>query len=150
MKSKIYIGIGILLLLIAALMKNNIALNVIGGSLLAVGTFSLFGLSTGVDYTESHYRIYYRILFWKRGPWKSIGGVRKIYIRYYSYVNGYNLKPSIMSQGNNEQVTEYQVYFVRRSGNYKIFTSPTLQEARDKAGKLAAKYNLLIKEKAVK
>ncbi|MDB5257607.1 MAG: hypothetical protein JWM14_2302 [Chitinophagaceae bacterium] len=150
MKSKIYIGIGILLLVIAALAKNNTVLNVIGGSFFAVGAFTLFALSSGVDYTESHYRIYNRILFWKTGPWKSIGGVRKIYIRHYSYVNRYRLKPGAMSPDGSERVTEYQVYFVRKSGNYKIFSSTTLQEAREKAGVLATKYNLLVKEKAVK
>jgi hypothetical protein len=147
MKSKIYIGIGILLIFIGVVNKNNIPLHAIGGSFLSVGAFSLFGLSCGVDYTESHYRIYNRILFWKTGPWKSIGGVRRIYIRHYSYVNRYFFKAGRMSPDASERVVEYQVYFVRKSGSYKIFSSDTLEEAREKANALALRYNLTVTEK---
>ncbi|MBC7487157.1 MAG: hypothetical protein H7282_10445 [Cytophagaceae bacterium] len=151
MKSKIYIGIVILLLCIAAFTHNDIPLNVIGGSFLAVGCFALFVLSSGIEYTESHYRMYTRILFWKTGSWKSIRGIRRICVREYSYVNKSYFSPGMLSDKDaSERVVEYQVYFVRKSGKYKIFTSNTLQEAQDKANRLAMRYNLPVGEKAAK
>jgi len=149
MKSKIYIGTGILLLCIAAFTHPNIPLNVIGASFLALGTFCLLALSSGVEYTESHYRIYTRILFWKTGSWKSIRGIRRICIRQYSYVNQYTLKPMRVDDETCKGVVEYQVYFVRKSGNYKIFSSKTLPEAQETASRLAMRYNLFVGEKAL-
>lgn len=145
MKSKIYIGIGTLLLIAGIILKSSV-FTISGTVFVAFGFFLLVAVSSGIEYSESHYRFYKRIAFWKIGHWKSILGVRRIYIRYYTPTRRNSLwRSSAIPLA--EQREEFQVYFVRKSGYYKIFQTFSLEEARQQAKLLSVKYNLKIKEK---
>lgn len=151
MKAKIYFGTGILLLFMGAVTPYHVPFYVTGTCLLALSFFCLYGVSYGVEYAESHYRIYTRVLFWKTGSWKSIHGVRRICIREYSHANRHPLSQrDLEDEEVLEEHVEYEVYFVRKSGKYKIFSSNSLQAAQEKADRLATRYNLSVGEKALK
>jgi hypothetical protein len=147
MRKKIYIGICVLLLLTAVIANNRIM--IAGSIFLSVcGVLSLRKVSSGVQYSESHYRVYKQFFFLKRGHWKSILGVRRIYIRHYVPQQKHSfLKNRIIPEEMTEQVVMYQVYFVRKSGYYKMFESNSLEIARRKANELGRKYNLNVEEK---
>lgn len=147
MKNKIYILIGVLLLTLAFFMENMLVA-ALGLTLILLSLWSLTAISSGVEYNESHYRIYTRILFWKKGHWQSIIRVRKIYIRHYAYMQRQYLSSLRGKEESHEPLMEYQVYFVRKSGYYKIFQTPCLDTARNKAAELGRRYNLVVEEKA--
>lgn len=147
MKNKIYIVIGVLLLTVAFLMENKL-LAALGVTLILLNLLSRIVISSGVEYNESHYRIYTRILFWKKGHWQSIVRVRKIYIRHYAYMQQPYFSSLRGIEDSHEPAVEYQIYFVRKSGYYKIFQTPCLETARNKAAELGKRYNLLVEEKA--
>lgn len=146
MRNKTYIGIGILLL-ITAVTANDKALAIGSTAFLAIGGLSLGAVSSGVEYSESHYRVYKRIFFWKTGHWKSILGVRKIYIRHFCYQKKNSFLRNKAMHEESMELVVFQVYFVRKSGYYKIFESNSLEIARRKANELARKYNLTVKER---
>ena len=147
MKNKIYIVSGVLLFALAFLMENML-MGILGVTLILLNLLSRIAISSGVEYNESHYRIYTRILFWKKGHWQSIVRVRKIYIRHYVYIQQPYLS-SLRGLGEvREPLVEYQVYFVRKSGYYKIFQTSCLDTARSKAAELGKRYNLVVEEKA--
>ena len=147
MRNKIYIAIGTLLLLTAVIANDKIlTFGII--ALLIIGSLSLMAVSSGVQYSESRYRVYKQFFFWKTGHWKSILGVRRIYVRHYFYQQKYSfLINGIIPKDRREQVVMYQVYFVRKSGYYKMFESNSLEIARRKANELGTRYNLVVKEK---
>lgn len=145
MKSKIYIGIGVLMLLAGAFVKGK-SLTIGGTVFVLLGLFLLVAVSSGIEFSESHYRFYKRIFFWRTGHWKSILGVRRIYIRHYTATKTSSFLGSSPIP-LEEQTIEYQVFFVRKSGYYKIFHTNSLKAAREKAIGLATKYNLVVKEK---
>jgi len=147
MKYKIYFVTGMLLLL-ATVWLDSMLLTVGGFVFIGLSVLSRVGVSSGVEYNESHYRIYTRILFWKKGQWQSIERVRKIYIRHYAYMQQYYFSPLRRVEELHEPVMEYQVYFVRKSGYYKIFETSCLETARGKAAELSKRYNLVVEEKA--
>lgn len=138
-------GIGLLMLLAGAFVKGR-SLTIGGTVFVLLGVFLLVAVSSGIEFSESHYRFYKRIFFWKTGHWKSILGVRRIYIRHYTATktNSFWGSSSIPLE---EQREEYQVFFVRKSGYYKILQTDSLKIARAKANALATKYNLIVKEK---
>jgi hypothetical protein len=147
MKGKLYIGTVVSLLLLAALFHDK-AWIMAGILFLAMALLSLWTLTSGIEYSESHYRVYKQLFFWRTGHWKSISGVRRIYIRHF-------LQKQKKSRPQNHTIQEaerdsnvkFQVYFVRKSGYYKIFESDTLDAARKKAKALSYRYNLTIEEK---
>ncbi len=147
MKNNIYLGIGILMV-VAALWLENLLLGIAGIAFILLNVLSRFTVSSGVEYNESHYRIYTRILFWKKGHWQSIVRVRKIYIRHHACLQQHYFSALRKIEEAQEPLMEYQVYFVRRSGYYKIFETPCLDAARNKAAELGKRYNLTVEEKA--
>ncbi len=147
MKNKIYIGVAIALLILAYVMENMLLAG-LGFAVIILSLLSRIAISSGVEYNESHYRIYTRILFWKKGHWQSIVRVRKIYIRHYAYMQQQYFTSLRGIEESHEPLMEYQIYFVRKSGYYKIFETPCLDTARDKAAELGRRYNLVVEEKA--
>ncbi|MDF2454075.1 MAG: hypothetical protein K0R51_68 [Cytophagaceae bacterium] len=146
MKNGICIVIGVLLLTLAFFTENTL-LGVGGFTLILLNLLSRIAISSGVEYNESHYRIYTRILFWKKGHWQSIVRVRKIYIRHYACMQRQYFSPLRGAEELHEPLMEYQVYFVRKSGYYKIFETACLDTARHKADELGRRYNLVVEEK---
>lgn len=145
MKDKISLGAGILLLCTGAYFEAT-WLSGVAVVIIAISLFKLYGLTSGVQYTSSHYRIYKQYFFWKTGEWKSIAGVRKIYIRRSSYKDKHALQATEQEHLVAENQTYYQLYFVRKSGYYRIFTCESLALARTKANHIANQYNLVVEE----
>jgi hypothetical protein len=150
MKSKVYIGAGTLIFIAAATFRNLLLL-IAGVLVMVTGLLVMYGMSSGVEYNETQYRIYNQFLFWRKGEWKQMAGVRRIYIRHHAQVKqSWFIRKASANEESNDLTIEFQVYFVRKSGYYKIFASNSLQAARVKAEHLAAQYNLEVEEKGAK